>query len=108
MARKKSVKNSNLFVAFWNGDVSLVKSYWLIGVLLTIGVVFVATFLVIAAGLQFEAMFGIYIPWVIYITVGIWRSADKYKGPKYWAILAKIAMVIGVLLNFKDLLTGNY
>ena len=108
MARKKSAKNSNLFVAFWNGDVSLVKSYWLIGVLLTIGVVLVATFLVIAVGLPYEAMFGIYIPWVIYITVGVWRSADKYKGPKFWAILAKIAMVIGVLLNFKDLLTGNY
>ena len=108
MARKKSAKYSNLFLAFWNGDVSLAKSYWLIGVLLTIGVVLVATFLVIAVGLPYEAMFGIYIPWVIYITVGIWRSADKYKGPKFWAILAKIAMVIGVLLNFIDLLTGNY
>ena len=108
MAGKKSAQNSNLFVAFWNGDVSLVKSYWLIGVLLTIGVVLVATFLVIAVGWPYEAMFGIYIPWVIYITVGIWRSADKYKGPKFWAILAKIAMVIGVLLNFIDLLTGNY
>ena len=106
MARKKSSKNSNLFVAFWNGDVSLVKSYWLIGVLLTIGVVLVATFLVIAVGLPYEAMFGIYIPWVIYITVGIWRSADKYKGAKFWEIFAKVAVVFGIVSNLFSMIAG--
>jgi len=34
------------------------------------------------------------IPWRIFITIGIWRSSDKYKGHKAFSILAKIMMVI--------------
>ena len=41
MAKKK---NNNFFVDFWNGDVSLVKSYWLVGVLLSFAFGFLNSF----------------------------------------------------------------
>ena len=57
-------------------------------------------------GMHDDAMWGFIIPFQIYTVVGIWRSADRYKGTKLWAILAKIAVVIGVISNFASMLTG--
>ena len=108
MARSKKANNKNFFVKFWNGDLSLPMSYWLVGVVFSVVVGFVIVVIVIAAGLHEDAMFGFLIPWYIYTTVGIWRSSDKYKGPKFWAILAKIAIIFGVLSALSQLLTGTY
>ena len=57
-------------------------------------------------GMSDDAMWGFVIPFQIYTVVGIWRSSDKYKGPKLWAILAKIAVVLGIISNFASMLTG--
>ena len=108
MARSKKANNENFFVKFWNGDLSLPMSYWLVGVVFSVVVGFVIGAIVIATGLHEDAMFGFLIPWYIYTTVGIWRSSDKYKGPKFWAILAKIAVIFGVLSGLGQLLTGTY
>ena len=32
---------------------------------------------------------------------------DKYKGPKHWAVLAKVAVVLGIIIQFRDILTGT-
>ena len=104
MARKK---NNNFFEDFWNGDVSLVKSYWLVGVVLSFAVGFFGALLILGVGLHFNAVYAIIIPWLIYTTVGIWRSSDKYKGPKFWAILAKIAVVISIIQSIGDVLLGR-
>jgi hypothetical protein len=34
--------------------------------------------------------------YVIFISVAIWRSAKKYRGPIYWAILAKGMVILGI------------
>ena len=85
---------------FWRGEVTLWKSYWLVGEL------FNALF--ILAIFNFEIFFfnnqfsnslpfinfnnfnllskSVLIVWTIFITVGIWRSAEKYKGSIVWII----------------------
>ena len=108
MARSKKADNANFFVKFWNGDLSLPMSYWLVGIVFSVVVGFVIGVIVIAAGLHEDAMFGFLIPWYVYTTVGIWRSSNKYKGPKFWAILAKIVVILGVLSALGQLLTGTY
>ena len=107
MARKKNNK-TNLFINFWNGDIALVKSYWLVGVVCGAIVGFLSGMIILALGLHFDAVWGLLIPWFIYSTVGIWRSSNKYKGPTHWAILAKVFVVLGILINLSDLLRGNY
>ena len=47
------------------------------------------------------------LPWAIYSTVGIWRSSVKYKGPKFWSVLTKIFLVIGVIGYFLGLITAT-
>ena len=97
MAKIKVSKNENFFVRFWNGDLSLPMSYWGVGI--GIGLVFGLLIGIFtgATGMSEDAMWGFFIPFQIYTVVGIWRSADKYKGAKFWAILAKVAVVFGIV-----------
>ena len=106
MARVKKSKNKNFFVKFWNGELSLPMSYWGVGV--GIGILFsiLVVIIIVMLGMHDDAMWGFIIPFQIYTVVGISRSADRYKGPKFWAILAKIAVIIGILSNLMSLLSG--
>ena len=106
MARKKKSKNKNFFIKFWDGELSLPMSYW--GVGLGIGILYggIAGIFTVIAGLSDDALWGFIIPFQIYTVVGIWRSSNNYKGPKFWSVLAKIAVVIGILSNLSSLLLG--
>tara|TARA_B100001540_G_C15775661_1_gene628538 strand:- start:1331 stop:1663 length:333 start_codon:yes stop_codon:yes gene_type:complete len=93
-----------LCINFWNGNVPLWKSYWLIGELLN------ALMILIIVNIEIQIFQNnlislipfvdfnnfnllskiILIFWTIFITVGIWRSAEKYKGNLIWIILTLI------------------
>ena len=106
MVKRKKSQNENFFVRFWNGDLSLPMSYWGVGV--GIGLVFGLLIGVFtgATGMSEDAMWGFLIPFQIYTVVGIWRSADKYKGAKFWAILAKVAVAFGIVSNLFSMIAG--
>ena len=99
--------NNNVIKNFLNGKVKLWKSYWLVGELLN-GLVLIIIF-------NFEIYFfnkenSVYqIPfldfnnlslisklfifiWTIFISLGIWRSAENYKGNIIWIILTFIVI----------------
>lgn len=94
-----------LIFDFWYGKIPLWKSYWFIGELLNA--------LIIILIYNFEIYFLknnqpsnlipfldftnfsflskiIIIFWIFFITVGIWRSAEKYKGNIIWIIITFI------------------
>ena len=106
MARQRKSNKDNFFVRFWNGKLSLPMSYWGVGVVLGIAFGFLVGIFTLAVGLSEDAMWGFIIPFQIYTIVGIWRSSNNYRGPKFWAVLAKIAIVFGVLTNFGQMLAG--
>lgn len=39
-----------------------------------------------------------YTAYEIPVIMGVWRAANKYQGSKIWAILAKIAVVLGAIM----------
>ena len=106
MAKSKKTKNKNFFIDFWNGKLSLPMSYWGVGIGIGILYGFVVGIFTISVGLGEDAMWGFIIPFQIYIIVGIWRSSNNYKGPKFWSVLAKIAVIFGILSNLSSLLLG--
>ena len=95
---------------FWNGDYPLVKMYWVYGILLPLAVAicFFGVLLAIGRG-GYSSSTSLYVGiavlaiailsfiYGILWSVGTWRSASKYTGPRIWAILAKIMVVIGFL-----------
>ena len=92
---------------FWNGKITLWRSYWLVGELLN------ALFILLVFNLEIYffgnnqisnslpfldfSNFGLLskitlIIWTIFITIGIWRSAENYKGNIFWLILTLLIL----------------
>ena len=96
---------SQLIKDFFYGRVSLWKSYWLIGELLNGLVLFIIFNLEIYffktnssviqipffnfSNLTIISKFVIF-SWTIFLSIGIWRSAENYKGNIIWIILTFI------------------
>ena len=90
---------------FWYGKITLWKSYWIVGELIN------ALIILLIFNIEINYYKNINISnqipffnfhnfhffnkillmiWTIYITVGIWRSAEKYKGNFIWIVLTLI------------------
>ena len=97
--------NSNLIRAFLEGKVKLWKSYWLVGELLN-GLILLIIFnleiyffnnsgsvsqipFLNFSNLTLASKIIIFL-WTIFISIGIWRSAEDYKGNFIWIILTFI------------------
>ena len=95
----------NMINDFWNGKIKLWKSYWIVGELLN------ALFILLIFNIEvrflnnriienFLPFFNfndfsffskiLLILWTIFITVGVWRSAENYKGNMIWIVLTLI------------------
>ena len=95
----------SLLYNFWFGKITLWKSYWIVGELINALIIL----LIFNIEINYFNNINIYnqlpfinfdnfhffnkiilIIWTIYITVGIWRSAEKYKGSFIWVVLTLI------------------
>ena len=85
-----------LIKKIWNGELPLVKVYWLYGVVFG---AFVAIFSVLIKDYPTALILLTFalIPYQILVFVGIWRSANAYTNKKVWAVLAKVHVVLGVI-----------
>ena len=97
--------NKQIVSDFWRGEVKLWKSYWLVGELLN-GIVLLTIFnleiylfntnssVTQIPFLNFSNLTLlskiIIFSWTIFISIGIWRSAENYKGSFIWIILTFI------------------
>lgn len=96
---------NNLIIKFWKGDITLWKSYWIVGELfnaLIILIIFNIEIRVFNNSIvnnqllfinfnyfnNFSKVF--LIIWSLFITIGIWRSAEKYRGNFIWIVLTLI------------------
>ena len=99
------MSNNNLVKNFFEGRIKLWKSYWLVGELLN-GVVLLIIFnleiyffnsnnsvsqipFLDFTNLTLISKIAIFI-WTIFISIGIWRSAENYKGNVIWIVLTFI------------------
>ena len=99
--------NNLLIKNFFEGKIKLWKSYWLVGELLN-GVVLLIIFnleiyffktnssvsqipFLNFSNFNIFSKFIIFF-WTIFISIGIWRSAENYKGNLIWIILTFIIL----------------
>ena len=97
--------NKQIINDFWYGKIKLWKSYWLVGELLN-GLVLLIIFnleiyffntnssvsqipFLNFSNLTILSKTIIFL-WTIFISVGIWRSAENYKGSIIWIVLTFI------------------
>ncbi len=84
----------------WAGELPLRQAFWqyAVGYGLLINLVTSLAFLALLindANIALVALaFALPIPYNFVMVVAVWRSADRYSGPKTWADLARIGIVI--------------
>ena len=83
----------NFIKKFWEGNVSMVISFWVFNVL--IEQIIIGLLAIIFA---FPLMLFMWVPYKIWAVVGVWRSAAKYKGKPIWPGLAKTYVVVSLIL----------
>ncbi len=103
---KSSKSKKNYFQQFYDGNLSLPHSYWIFGVAYSIAFGLIIAVIVLALGMPERTISVLSLPWIIFISIGIWKSSDKYKGPKFWSVLAKIAIVLSIIQTVGGILTG--
>lgn len=89
----------NVLGNLWSGNYTLVKTYWLFGLVGGIAVTVLYLAVVGVTRSAFVAILGWLgvCVWQFFISVAIWRSAGKYTGSKVWAVLARVGVVIGIV-----------
>lgn len=96
----------DLIKRLWRGDESLVTTYWLYGVgvsvlinLLFLLVAYNAVALTRVRGHEAisPVLVVLAVAYAVYSGVAIWRSAGKYQGARIWSVLARVAVVVGAL-----------
>ena len=90
-----------LIIRFFRGEISLWRSYWLVGELLNaLFILLIFNFEIylfnnnqLTNSLPFLDFSNfnllsklILVIWTIFLTIGIWRSAEKYRGNIVWII----------------------
>lgn len=95
--------SANLIKQLWIGEFPLGRAFWhyavAYGLLLNLvtTLAFLAVLLNNANMVLVVLVFASPVPYNIFMVVAVWRSADRYRGPKKWAELARLGTVIWML-----------
>lgn len=88
----------------WRGELALADAFWTWTVFggLLVNLVSGALFLfLIMSGYPvpaFIAGYAVAVPYNVVATVGVWRSAGRYTGDRFWADLARAVSIVGLVL----------
>ena len=91
-------------VRLWTGDVPLRESFWhyaiLYGLLVNLvtSLIFLTLLINEANAILLIFAYAIPVPYNFIIAVAVWRSADRYPGPKEHANLARLVTVIWMVM----------
>lgn len=91
-------------IDLWHGRIPLAIAFWhnaiIYGSLANL-IATIAAYAVLAAGAPAALAITIFLlpaPYNIAVAVGVWRSAARYSGPKIWADLARIAVIVWAIV----------
>jgi len=98
MSDTQEINDKGFFKKLSDGDFGLAKTYWLYGVLVSI----VGNILMQGAALSGSkaliiVLLLVMMVYAVFQLTGVWNASNRYTGLKIWAILAKIAVIVGVL-----------
>jgi uncharacterized protein DUF4339 len=107
--------STNFLLRHWRGQLSLAKSYWIVGVLFSVIALILATMFgealailnppPIWLGICLTTFLVTICVFTIWQLVGVWRSAGSHiitTKRYFWAIAARVAVVLGVIRMITD------
>ena len=118
---KKNKKTKNIISQYWNGEIPLVKSFWIVAVVL-LSIVSIPSYIIDdqAISRMSDGMAILILVWtvffylfLIYTYVGLWRSSSKYiaerkksKRSALWGYAAYTVIVVGTFSGISELILG--
>jgi hypothetical protein len=98
MGDTQEINDKGFFKKLSDGDFGLAKTYWLYGILVSIGAQIVMAVVEMSESVALIiiislVMFGYFV----FQIIGVWNASNRYTGSKIWAVLAKISAVLSVL-----------
>ncbi len=99
--------NKNILIRLWSGEVALIKTYWLWGVLVNIVLSFVIGMAPLINQTLAIIISAFAVIYAIFISVAIWKSATRYEGKSLWKYLAKIAVILPLIGIIVSLILPN-
>ena len=98
MDNTQKINNKGFFKKLSDGDFGLAKTYWLYGVLVSIvGNILMQGAVLSGSIALIIVLLLVVIIYAVFQLTGVWNASNRYTGLKIWAILAKIAVILGVL-----------
>ncbi len=88
----------------WRGELALADAFWnwaVFGGLAINAVTTALLFFLIVADRPISALIAGYafsVPYNVIVSMGVWRSAERYTGERRWADLARIVTIVGMVL----------
>ena len=95
----------HLIVRLWQGEIGLARAFWEYAIVFGTFAHVLTTALAYGAYVAgaplwvAAAMFFLAAPYTLLATVGVWRSAERYRGPAKWAHAARIAVVVWAIAS---------
>lgn len=85
----------------WAGRLPLWLTYWVLGVGGNLSLFALLLLLVAGPGLGAAGLlWGVYLGsllWFVFVFGAIWHAAGRYDGPRHWALLARLGVLLGVV-----------
>jgi len=94
----------SLLHRLWHGEVPLPHVFWnwaVFGGIAVNGATSILFFTLLLHGYTLAAFvvgYALSVPYNVFVTVAVWRSAARYQGERRWADLARIVTVIVMTL----------
>lgn len=94
----------SLLHRLWHGEVPLSQVFWnwaVFGAIAVNGATTILFFTLLLHGytlVAFVVGYAFSVPYNVFITVAVWRSAARYEGERRWADLARVVTVVGMTL----------
>lgn len=118
---KRNKKTKNIISQYWNGEIPLVKSFWIVAVVL-LSIVSIPSYIIDDQAItrMSDGMAILILVWtvffylfLIYTYVGLWRSSSKYiterkksKRSALWGYAAYTVIVVGTFRGIGELILG--
>jgi hypothetical protein len=90
-AAQSASSSSNYLLRLWRGEIPLAVTFWLYGILPSLGLNIFFTLIVRPN----PVVTIVYLAYYVFMIAAIWRSSEKYRGAKIWGALARISVILG-------------
>ncbi len=120
---KKNKQTKNILIRYWNGEFSLAKTFWIVGVLIgsivALPSVLIDDGTITASSDGVTVLIAIYTIFfnffLVYVYIGMWRSSSKYiaqkkkiKRSSFWGYAVYFSVVMGFFSIFLNVVLALF